>query len=63
MIAIARIRDGIVVNIEMAHQEWIDDNQGLEGFTFVPYTSEQPAWIGLGWTKAGGFEQPTGETA
>lgn len=58
MISIARIKANIVVNLEVADQEWIDDNQGVDGFTFVPYTEAQPAWIGLGWTPENGFEQP-----
>lgn len=55
---IARIRNGIVINIEVADQEWIDANQGTDGCTFVEYTNEQPAHIGFGWTEANGFEQP-----
>ena len=56
---IARIVNGLVVNIEIADQEWIDANQGIDGFTFVAYTDANVAHIGLGWNEADGFEQPS----
>lgn len=55
---IARIVNGLVVNIEIADQEWIDANQGVDGCTFVPYTDVNVAHIGLGWNETDGFEQP-----
>lgn len=56
---IARIVNGLVVNIEIADQEWIDANQGVDGCTFVPYTDSNVAYIGLGWNEIDGFEQPS----
>lgn len=58
MLTIARIKDGVVINIEVASQEWIDANQGIDGCTFVPYTPEQPAALGHGYDEVTGFEQP-----
>ena len=55
---IARIKDGVVANIEVATQEWIDENMGIDGYTFVFITKENPAHIGLGWSELSGFEQP-----
>lgn len=60
---IARIRDGVVTNVEVADQEWIDSNQDAGGFHFEPYTDEQPAHIGLAWSEADGFEQPPADPA
>lgn len=56
---IARIADGIVINIEVADASWIAQNDGVDGLRFIPYTDEQPAWIGLAWSELDGFEQPT----
>ena len=57
---IARIaRDtGIVVNIEVADQAWIDAHVDDPDFIFVPYTAGTPAVVGLGWDPVTGFEQP-----
>jgi hypothetical protein len=55
---IARIADGVVTNIEVADDEWIAANQGIDAFTFVAYTDENPGHIGLSWTEEEGFEQP-----
>lgn len=49
---------GLVVNVELADQEWLDANQGADGCTFVAYTPEQPAAPGLGYDEVTGFEQP-----
>lgn len=54
---VARIRDGIVVNIESASQEWLEANSNGGDFIFVPFTEENPAVIGLGWNEVDGFEQ------
>jgi hypothetical protein len=55
---IARIKDGIVVNIEVADREWLEKNQGLDGFYFIEWTYDSPAYIGYGWNELSGFEQP-----
>ena len=56
--SIARIKDGLVTNLEVADDEWIAANQGINGFVFISYTDEKPAHIGLAWTEEEGFEQP-----
>lgn len=53
---IARIRNGIVVNIEVGDEQWIETATGDD--VLVPYTDEQPARVGLGWEPDSGFEQP-----
>lgn len=55
-LTVARIEDGIVVNIEVVTDEWLNGS-GAEGLTFVPIT-DQPAYIGLHWDVLTGFEQP-----
>ena len=54
---IARIKDGIVVNIEIADAEWMAANLGADGFTFIAYGSEDHPHIGHGWNQVDGFEQ------
>lgn len=58
---IARIEDGIVVNIEVADAEWLDAQTPPPGVALVPYTPDNPAFIGLGYDPETGFEQPTPE--
>jgi hypothetical protein len=48
MVNIARVIDGIVVNIEVASQEWLDA-QDDPGIVFVPYTDADPAPTGGTW--------------
>jgi hypothetical protein len=56
---IARIdkATGVVVNIEVADQEWLDTHADDPNFAFEPYTPEQPAVIGLTHDPVTGFEQ------
>ncbi|MDO8308555.1 MAG: hypothetical protein Q7V58_09420 [Actinomycetota bacterium] len=56
---IARIdkATGLVVNIECADQEWLDAHADDPEYTFVPYTPEAPASIGLKHDPVTGFEQ------
>ena len=60
MDGVARIRDGVVVNVEAAEPEWVraaqltkDDHELI-----VEYTEDAPAYIGLQYDPARGFEQP-----
>jgi hypothetical protein len=56
---IARVIDGIVVNLEVADQEWIDANTpSADGAVFVPVPDSVRGHIGLGWDEVNGFEQP-----
>lgn len=55
---VARIKDGIVVNIECADAEWLDAHADDLEYRFVPYTPEAPAAIGLRHDPETGFEQP-----
>ena len=56
---IARVIDGIVINLEVADQEWIDANTpSPDGAIFVPIPDWTTGYIGLGWNKTDGFEQP-----
>ena len=45
---IARISNGIVINIEVADQEWLDAKDQTE-VSFIPYTEDAPARIGDTW--------------
>ena len=40
---IARLSDGVVVNIESVLQEWLDANVDPD---VIPYTDDNPAYIG-----------------
>lgn len=57
---IARIalETGLVVNIEVADQPWVDAHADDPDFVFVPYTAGNPAVVGLGYDPGTGFEQP-----
>ena len=58
---IARVRNGIVENIEVATEEWLQ-NYSLETNEQVVLLSGQDApHIGLSWSEATGFEQPEPE--
>lgn len=63
---VARIKDGIVVNLEVADEAWVAANDGVDGYTFVPFdlyatdNAAPPPQIGLRFDPATGrFEQPT----
>ena len=59
---IARIVDGVIVNIEVADVAWIEANTDPTGRTlFVPFDVDNPAIVGLGWEPIGGFEQRPAE--
>lgn len=48
-VTIARVNgDGIVTNIEVATQEWLDDARTLTADALIPYDETNPA--GIGWT-------------
>lgn len=48
----------IVENIELAYdQEWVDQNSKGD-YVYIEYTLDNPAVIGLSWSKENGFEQP-----
>ena len=49
---------GVVINIEMADEEWLDAHADDPDFLFEPYVeADQPAIIGLGYDPGLGFEQ------
>lgn len=54
---IARIKDGLVINIEVADQEWLDAQGDPDAF--VPYTDESPARIGDHWDGQAFAAPPT----
>lgn len=58
-LTIARIdkATGVVINIELADQEWIDAQADDPDCAFVPYTPEAPASIGGRHDPVTGFEQ------
>lgn len=58
MLRIARVADGLVVNVEIASQEWLDAHADDPDFLFVVDVPEQPARVGLGYDPGTGFEQP-----
>lgn len=54
---IARIIDNIVINIEVADEEWISNNINNEdGIKFIVVTESDSPVIGLGWNESTGFE-------
>lgn len=55
---VARIKNGVVINIEAAEPEWVNANQGIDDCVFVEYSNDQPAHVGLSWNETSGFEQP-----
>lgn len=55
----ARTLNGVVVNIEVADQEWIDANEGVDGYSFYPCSPDNRAAIGLSVDPLTGvFEKP-----
>lgn len=61
MLRIARIdlASGLVVNVEMAAQDWLDAHADDADYLFVEDADpDQPAVIGLGYDPGTGFEQP-----
>ena len=61
MLRIARIdlASGLVVNVEMAAQDWLDAHAADPDYLFVVDADPgQPAVIGLGYDPSTGFEQP-----
>lgn len=63
---VARIKDGIVVNLEVADEAWVAENDGVDGYTFVAYdlyageSAAPPPQIGFRLDPATGrFEQPS----
>ena len=60
MLRIARIdpASGLVVNVEMADQAWLDAHADDPDFVFVVDEPDAPAWLGLGYDPGTGFEQP-----
>jgi len=60
--AVARIRLGTVVNIEVVTDEWLKwakDNEPDHEFVRVDYDSFKPPIIGLAYSPIDGFEQVT----
>lgn len=56
---IARIRDGVVTNIETASTEWLREHEHDHGVTFVKYDAEKETpFIGYEWNAAEGFQPP-----
>lgn len=53
---VARIENGVVANIEVAEQDWIDEC-AANGITLVPY-GDQPIQAGMSWSEADGFGPP-----
>ena len=49
---IARVKDGVVINIEIADETWVAANQGIDGYEFVPYDAASPAAPGYLWDGA-----------
>lgn len=54
---VARIKNGVVVNTEVADSDWIAANDGLDGFRIIPYSDDQIVFIGLSWDENSGFEE------
>ena len=72
---VARVRHGIVINIEVIDddspqareltssrlEECNLGHQHAEEEQLIPYTDDNPAWIGLTYDPSTGFEQPKEE--
>jgi hypothetical protein len=56
---VARIKNGIVVNLEVADAAWVAENEGIDEFIFIEYPEKQVVHIGFGWNEITGFEQPS----
>jgi len=61
MVKIARLdmATGLVVNVEMASQDWVDAHADDPDYLFILDDPNQPAVIGYGWDPVTGFDQPT----
>jgi hypothetical protein len=59
MMNVAKVnkKTGIVENIEVASEQWIEENTP-QGYTYVVIGPSEVAHIGLSWSKENGFEQP-----
>lgn len=64
MLRIARIdlATGLVTNVEMAAQDWLDAHAADPDFLFVIDDPDTPAVVGLGYDPVTGFEQPPEES-
>lgn len=50
-----------IENLEEApNQEWIDENSKGD-YLYIPYSSDNVAYIGLTWSPENGFEQQSAE--
>jgi hypothetical protein len=58
IVNIARIDDGVVVNLEVVTQDWLDDNADDPNFTFVAYIEGDYPTIGYGYDPVTGFDYP-----
>jgi hypothetical protein len=54
---VARIKDGTVVNIEVADAEWVAAHDGVDDYRFVEIPDGSSAHIGLGYDPVTGFAQ------
>ncbi len=64
MATIARVdrATGLVVNLEVAEQDWIDANANDPEFEFVAYEADTPALIGAQYDSVlGMFTEPLAE--
>lgn len=58
MMNIARIVDGVVVNLEVADEEWLEENStNFSGVQFVVIPDGIQVHIGSTWTESEGFEK------
>jgi hypothetical protein len=58
MMNIARIVDGVVVNLEVADEEWLEENSAnYSGVQFVVIPNGVQVRIGSTWTELEGFEK------
>ncbi len=49
----------IVVNIEIVDEDYMADFHTRQfDYQLIPFTDDQPAWIGFGWDIENGFDQP-----
>ena len=56
-----RVRDGVVMDIELGDTEWLRAAQGTKndnGEELIEYSDNAPAYVGYGYDPARGFEQP-----
>lgn len=58
---VARIKNGIIENIEIASPEWVNENNKISDFNFVILSENDQPWIGHSYNyELKKFDRPCG---